>query len=106
MANFSEQSRYKSGIVTKNRSGESFLVLRRPLTLDRSDGDTFITVTQEFQNRPDLIAFNAYGTSELWWVIYEYNNIRDPFFDLKIGTTLLIPQLERVLQAISEIEED
>jgi hypothetical protein len=106
MANFSEQSRYKSGIVTKNRSGKSFLVLRRPLNLERSDGDTFITVTQEFQNRPDLISSTAYGIPDLWWAIYEYNGIRDPFFDLKVGTTILIPQLERVLQAITEIEED
>lgn len=70
-----------------------------------SDGDTFLTVTQDIQNRPDLLSSRVYGTPDLWFVIYEFNNIRDPFFNLTQGTSLRIPELDRVLTAIANLEE-
>lgn len=104
MANFKRNSRYTGGKVTKNRSDQDFLILRRPLNLEQADGDVFITITQEDEKRPDLVAQKAYGNPDLWWVIYEFNGIRDPFFDLKMGSELRIPELERVLDAIEELK--
>lgn len=103
MANFKPQSRYTNGLVTKNRSGKDFLILRRPLNLAEDDGDVFVMVTQELEKRPDLVAAKAWDNPELWWVIYEFNGIRDPFFDLKAGMLLRIPQLDRVLLAIESL---
>ena len=103
MANFRANSRYTNGIVTTNRSNKPFIVLRKSLQLKEDSTDTMILVTQEFEKRPDLLSFNIYGVSELWWVIYEFNNIRDPFFDLKAGQILRIPALERVLEAIDKL---
>lgn len=104
MANFKKNSRYTGGKVDKNRSGQDFLILRRPLNLERSDGDVFVVVTQEDEKRPDLVSQKAYGIPDLWWVIYEFNEIKDPFFDLKMGTELRVPELERVLDAIEELK--
>ncbi len=104
MANFKGLSRYSGGLITKNRSDKDFLILRRPLNLIEEDGDVFVTVTQELEKRPDLVAEKAYGNPDLWWVIYEFNGIRDPLFNLKQGTILRIPALERVLLAIEELE--
>ncbi len=103
MANFQGQSRYNNGLVTKNRAGKSFLVLRQPLNLVEDAGDVLVTVDNRFVNRPDLVADLAYGDSTLWWVIYDFNGIRDPLFDLKLGTILRIPALERVLAAIDQL---
>lgn len=103
MANFKGLSRYTGGQVIKNRSGKDVLVLRRPLNLTEDDGDVFVQVTQEMEKRPDLVASKAYNNSDLWWVIYEFNNIRDPFFGLKAGMLIRIPALERVLAAIDEL---
>lgn len=103
MANFKNLSRYTGGQVTKNRSDKDFLILRRPLNLKEDEGDVFVQVTQELEKRPDLVASKAYGNPDLWWVIYEFNNIRDPFFDLKAGMLLRIPALERVLTAIDQL---
>lgn len=103
MANFKNQSRYTNGQVTKNRSLKDFLILRRPLNLAEDDGDVFVVVTQELEKRPDLVATKAYDNPDLWWVIYEFNGIRDPFFDLKSGMLLRIPALDRVLQAIEDL---
>jgi len=104
VANFKELSRYTGGIVTKNRTLEDFLILRRPLNLQEDEGDIFITVDQELQKRPDLVSFKAYGIRDLWWVIYEFNGIRDPLFGLNIGQILRVPELDRILAAISELE--
>jgi hypothetical protein len=103
MANFKRNTRYTGARVTKNRSGQDFLILRRPLNLEKADGDVFITITQEDEKRPDLVAQKVYGNPDLWWVIYEFNGIRDPLFELKAGTQLRIPEAERVLQAIEQL---
>lgn len=104
MANFKSLSRYTTGTVAQNRSGQKFLMLRRTLSLTEDAGDVFVTITQDLANRPDLISNKAYGTPDLWWVIYEFNNIRDPLFEIQPGRILRIPELERVLLAIQELE--
>lgn len=103
MANFSENTRYTNGTITKNRSGKSFLVLRKSLNLEPGDSDDFVIVPQHLTKRPDLISNLAYGTPDLWWVIYEFNGIKDPLFELQTGTVLRIPSIDRVLEAIEQI---
>ena len=103
MANFKTNTRYTNGIIAKNRSDQDFLVLRKSLSLEADSTDTVIIVIQEHEKRPDLVANLAYGNTDLWWVIYEFNNIRDPFFELKAGQILRIPSLERVLEAIDNL---
>lgn len=103
MANFKANTRYTNGILATNRSRKDFLVLRKSLNLTEDSTDTFILITQQYEKRPDLLSTAAYGTPELWWVIYEFNNIRDPFFELKSGQILRIPELNRVLEAISQL---
>jgi hypothetical protein len=103
LANFKINSRYTGGTSIKNREGINFITLRQPLNLQTSDGDVFITISKELINRPDLISSKAYGTPDLWWVIYEFNGIADPLFDLPAGTVLRIPKLDNVLAAIRNL---
>lgn len=105
MANFKSSSRYKRAVVTSNRSSKNFIILRRQLELSEDQGDTFFTVTQEILKRPDLISQTFYGSTEYWWAIYEFNGIKDPLFELKLGQILRIPALERVLAAIESLED-
>ena len=44
----------------------------------------------EHEYRPDLIALTLYGTSELWWVILQYNQL-DHIRDLKVGKKIKVP---------------
>ena len=103
MANFKVNTRYTNGIVAENRTGKSFLVLRKSLKLEEDSTDTVIIVTQKYEKRPDQLANDVYNDDSLWWAIYEVNNIRDPFFDLKMGMILRIPSKTRVLEAISKL---
>lgn len=100
MANFKKYTRYTNGHTFTNRENQAFLILRSPLNLPPDSGDTYVTITQDIVNRPDLISFKAYNTVDLWWVIYEYNGIIDPLFDLKTGQILKIPTFQRVTAAI------
>ena len=61
-------------------------------SMDKVQG-TYITVPPECENRPDLLSYQQYGTSRLWWVIALANAdvIRDPIWDLKSGMKLYIP---------------
>lgn len=105
MANFRSNSRYRSAVIASNRSNKNFIILRKQLKLDPDQGDTFFEVTSEVLKRPDLVAQSFYGSVEYWWVICEFNGIRDPMFELKLGQILRIPALKRVLAAISALEE-
>jgi len=103
MANFKVNSRYTNGKKTKNRESKDFLVLRESLVLEENAGDIFVEIDQELIDRPDLVAQKAYGNIDLWWAIYEFNNIRDPFFELKIGDILRLPSKDRLIEAIENI---
>jgi hypothetical protein len=103
MANFKPLNRYTNGIVTFTRNNQKFLVLRKSLDLEPDNSDVLVTITQDLARRPDLISFKAYGSPDYWWVIYEYNGIRDPVFDLKTGQIIKIPTMDRVNGAIAKL---
>lgn len=103
MANFKENTRYTNGFTTTNRSNKKFLVLREALELEPTERDIYVTITQDIENRADLIADKAYGDTKLWWVIYEFNSVRDPLFDLSAGSTLRLPPLDLVLEAVNNL---
>jgi hypothetical protein len=44
--------------------------------------------------RPDLLAFDLYGTPKLWWVFAVRNpdTIKDPVFDFVAGTKIYLPK--------------
>jgi hypothetical protein len=55
-----------------------------------SAGDRFMSITANFEYRPDLVSQKAYGTCDFWWKIMEANGIKD-IFDFKTGINLRIP---------------
>lgn len=104
MSNFKNTSRYRNATIAKNRSNKNFLILRSNVDIEPGDGDRFITITDEIIKRPDIISFKAYGISDYWWVIYEFNGIKDPFFDLKLNDNLRIPPIDKVITAVAALE--
>lgn len=54
---------------------------------------TYMRVPPECENRPDLLSYQQYGTSRLWWVIMLANPdvIKDPVWDLKSGMYIFVP---------------
>ena len=58
--------------------------------------DVRYTVNKTYQYRPDLLANDLYGNSELWWVFAARNPniIKDPVFDMRPGVTFFLPKKE------------
>jgi hypothetical protein len=57
--------------------------------------DILFQVTKNYEFRPDLLAFDLYGNSELWWVFSVRNKstIKDPIYDMVAGTKIYLPKL-------------
>jgi len=56
--------------------------------------DVQFTVTSQYANRPDMLAYDLYGDSNLWWVFAVRNKdvIQDPVYDLYAGQVIYLPQ--------------
>lgn len=49
-----------------------------------------VKVTSGEEARPDVIAFNYYGSSQYYWLVMETNNITDPYEGLVAGDVIKI----------------
>lgn len=65
-------------------------------TLSPSNSDVGYTVTARTALRPDLIAYDVYGTSELQWFVLQFNNIVDINEELTAGTRITLPTPDRL----------
>lgn len=60
-----------------------------------AEADDFVyTIEPQYTHRPDLLAFDLYGTPKLWWVFIQRNLdvLQDPIYDFIAGTTIYIPK--------------
>jgi hypothetical protein len=59
-----------------------------------SPDDILYTVQPQYAFRPDLLAYDLYGTKNLWWVFAQRNMdlIKDPVYDLKPGVRIYLPK--------------
>jgi hypothetical protein len=64
----------------------------RPVSAEPDDW--VYTIEPQYNYRPDLLAYDLYGSSKLWWVFTQRNMdiLKDPIFDFKSGTSIHIPQ--------------
>lgn len=60
--------------------------------------DVLYEIDAVYKNRPDLLAFDLYGDTNLWWVfaVRNPNTLRDPVFDFVPGTKIYIPKRENI----------
>jgi hypothetical protein len=60
-----------------------------------SDADDYVyTIEPQYRHRPDLLAYDLYGTSKLWWVFVQRNMdvLKDPIYDFEPGKKIKIPK--------------
>ena len=64
--------------------------------------DIQFSITSLYTHRPDLLAYDIYGDSQLWWVFAVRNKdvIRDPVYDFVPGQIIYLPKLETIKTAI------
>ena len=79
---------------TNTFGGGQFLDLLVYRNIDKKVDDVSFTINNTYQYRPDLLAFDLYGDSGLWWVFRARNpnTLDDPVFDFQAGVTIFVPQ--------------
>jgi hypothetical protein len=90
MAIYSKSSPYGS---TKTNSG-GYLDFWQKRAIPSDPSDILYEITPQYTYRPDLLSFDLYGTSKLWWVFTERNIeiLKDPLFDFVPGTQIFLPK--------------
>lgn len=60
--------------------------------------DTIMVLDSKYNERPDLLSHNLYGTRDYWWVFMVMNMdvIRDPIYDFKTGISIYVPTKDRL----------
>ena len=75
-------------------------MVNRPIP--KEDDDITFTINLTYQYRPDLLAFDLYGTGSLWWVFYQRNpnTLQAPPLDFSVGTTIFLPKVATLKAAL------
>ena len=76
------------------------IMVNRPIP--KEDDDLTFTINQTYQYRPDLLAYDLYQTSTLWWVFYQRNpnTLQAPPLDFTVGKTIFLPKISTLKTAL------
>ena len=93
MATYSNTSPY---FATRQNKDSLGLFVPRPITAEKDDES--YTIERTYAYRPDLLAFDLYGTPRLWWVFAQRNpdQLEDPIYDFRPGVTIQLPKKANV----------
>lgn len=74
------------------------LGILKPRTITAEDDDQSYTIERTYAYRPDLLAYDLYGSPRLWWVFAQRNpdQIEDPIYDFRPGVTIQLPKAANV----------
>tara|TARA_B100000902_G_scaffold121999_1_gene122073 strand:+ start:47 stop:349 length:303 start_codon:yes stop_codon:yes gene_type:complete len=76
-----------------NKTNE-YLDLFRIRTIPAQSDDVKYTIEPQYNQRPDLLAYDMYGNPGLWWVFCQRNmdTMEDPIYDFVSGATIYVPK--------------
>lgn len=92
-ATYKKTSRYYNTPVK-----DFYLDLWNPITISPSPDDQEIVLESRYDERPDLLSYDLYGTPRLWWVFALRNMdlLVDPIKDFKAGYVIYAPTSKAV----------
>jgi hypothetical protein len=70
--------------------------------LPNEKDDILFEITNTYENRPDLLAYDLYQDARLWWVfsIRNKNKLKDPIYDMKAGTKIYLPKMSTIKKVL------
>ena len=89
MATYSKNSPYA---ITRQNNFYLDLLEIRPVPAE-SDDFRYV-IENQYRHRPDLLAYDTYGSAKLWWVFIQRNMsvLKDPIYDFEPGTVIYLPK--------------
>jgi hypothetical protein len=75
-------------------------MVNRPIP--KQPDDILFQLNMTYQYRPDLLAFDLYSDSRLWWVFYQRNpnTLMAPPLDFAAGVAIYLPKLSTLKSAL------
>lgn len=97
MADFHKQTSF----YRRTPQRDFYLDLWDPITIPESVNDREYVIESKYEQRPDLLAHDEYGSPRLWWVFALVNKdiLIDPIGDFHAGKTITIPT-KRTIEAL------
>lgn len=83
---------YANGTIFQFEEGD-ILLDRIPVVAEKSTGDRYYTIKQF--DTLSILSGKFYGNSKYWWILMDVNDIEWPF-ELEIGKTILIPDINKI----------
>ena len=82
----------------------SFLDIMNYRAIPKLPDDVTYIIDRVYKYRPDLLAYDLYKDSALWWVfaVRNPNVLKDPVFDFVPGVTIRIPKKETLAEALGD----
>ncbi len=76
------------------------VMIDRPIPKDPTD--IYWEITPAYNQRPDLLAYDMYNSSKLWWVFASRNpnRLKDPLFDFVTGVGIYLPKVNTLEQVL------
>lgn len=80
-----------------------YLGLWNPRDIPRDLSDVSTILATKYQNRPDLLSYDLYGTTDYWWTFMVLNPdlIKDPIYDMVSGMSLFTATPDRLQSLLS-----
>jgi alpha-L-fucosidase len=77
--------------TTQNKLYLNLLEIR-PVPAESDDFQ--YVIENQYKHRPDLLAYDLYGTPKLWWVFVQRNMsvLKDPIYDFEPGVSIFVPK--------------
>lgn len=96
MSSYTHSSPYYNTDIYANEFLD--IMINRPITTYESD--EYWEITPTYHLRPDLLAYDLYSDSKLWWVFAQRNpnTLKDPLFDFAAGTKIYLPEFNTLQQ--------
>jgi hypothetical protein len=101
MSNFTPEYKNTSPWYTTEIKNNylGFLKIR---TIPAEDDDFYYKIESQYAHRPDLLAYDLYGTPRLWWVFTQRNMdvIQDSIYDFVAGKYIYIPKKSKLFSLL------
>lgn len=98
-ANYSPNSPYAATKVNGWYLGH---YVHRPIY--SAPDDELITLEKKYENRPDKLSYDLYGTPEYWWVFQTRNRnvIKHPIWGMTAGIMFYAPSLNHITKSLGQ----
>lgn len=86
----SKTSRYFKSKLIKILDGHTTFALYKRKYYPKSKEDRFLTITEAYDYRPDLVSTDIFGIPDFWWRLMEANGMTD-IMQFRAGRNIRVP---------------